>query len=96
MDIVLSHYHLDYIIGLNWLPKIWAKKFSLYAPTTPLVDCEYWVALDKLTTPSFFALPLKQYPGGVDVIPINLLSEVKRLFENTFIPREGDVINGLI
>ena len=70
LDIVLSHYHLDHIIGLTWLPEIWAKKFSLYAPTTPWVDCEYRVALDKLTTPPFFALPLKLYPGGVDVIPI--------------------------
>lgn len=70
LDIFLSHYHLDHVVGLTWLPKFWAKEFSLYAPTRPWVDSKYSDALDRLTKPPLFALPLENYPGDVNVIPI--------------------------
>ena len=25
LDIFLSHYHLDHVVGLTWLPKFWSK-----------------------------------------------------------------------
>lgn len=87
LDIVLSHFHLDHCVGLTWLPKIWGKEFSIYAPTKPWVDCKYLDALDKLTTPPFFALPLNKYPGGVDIIPIKKTEIQIGEFEITVIPQ---------
>ena len=37
LNILLSHYHLDHVIGLTWLPKVWHSNVRILAPSEPLV-----------------------------------------------------------
>jgi ribonuclease BN (tRNA processing enzyme) len=71
LHIVLSHYHLDHIVGLTWLPKVWPKPFTLHAPEYPLSTSTADEALDRISCPPLFALPLSEYPGGVAVRPLS-------------------------
>ncbi len=70
LHILLSHFHLDHVIGITWLPGIWTKGIILYAPAPPLVQYEGDAAIATLTTPPLFSLPLGQFPGGVELRPV--------------------------
>jgi ribonuclease BN (tRNA processing enzyme) len=69
LDIVLSHYHLDHVIGLSYLTAIAAgKSVRLFAPQTPLVDGDAEVALDHLLAPPLFPVSWRQFPGAVELV----------------------------
>jgi ribonuclease BN (tRNA processing enzyme) len=70
LNILLSHYHLDHVIGLTWLPKVWDAKIRIYAPSHPLVDVRADDALKRLTGAPLFALPLEHYPRPPDIVAI--------------------------
>ena len=54
LSILLSHYHLDHIIGLFFMPGIWSKwPVHLYAPTSPLIAVNPHMVLKKLLEPPF-------------------------------------------
>lgn len=72
LNIILSHYHLDHIIGLSYLPGLWpTKPIRLFAPSKPYVDCKAEDALNRLLNPPLFSLPFKNYPNKKDVIPVS-------------------------
>lgn len=48
LDIVLSHYHLDHIVGLTYLGTAWQGPVRLFGPAPPLVDSSPRRALDHL------------------------------------------------
>src|SRR5262245_34682861 len=55
LNIILSHYHLDHIIGLSYLAGIRRKMaVSIYAPTTPFVESNPETALRLLLRPPLF------------------------------------------
>lgn len=70
LNILLSHYHLDHVIGLTWLPKVWSSRVRIYAPSEPLVDVRADDALRRLTGAPLFALPLDRYPFPPEIVPI--------------------------
>lgn len=71
LDIVLSHYHLDHIIGLCYLPAVWNRgPVRILAPAFPLVDAEPEETLARLCSPPLFSTPLSRFPGPVEVVPI--------------------------
>lgn len=70
LNILLSHYHLDHVVGLTWLPKVWHSEVRIYAPSHPLVEFRAEDALDRLTGAPLFALPLARYPFRTEVIPV--------------------------
>jgi ribonuclease BN (tRNA processing enzyme) len=71
LHVILSHYHLDHVVGLAYLagaPS--AKPVFIHAPAPPLVDGDPLDSLHSLLSPPFFSLPLDQFPMGVRVVPI--------------------------
>lgn len=55
LDIVLSHYHLEHVIGLTSLIESWPDKpVTLHTPTKPLVDVSHGEsAIDNLIGPPY-------------------------------------------
>jgi ribonuclease Z len=70
LNILLSHYHLDHVVGLTWLPKAWHAKVRIFAPSQPLVEVDARDALSRLTSAPLFALPLDRYPCPPEVVPV--------------------------
>jgi len=69
LDIVLTHYHLDHVIGLSYLPGLWAgKSVRIFAPAPPLVagDSD---ALDRLISPPLFPVGFSRWPLAVEIVP---------------------------
>jgi ribonuclease BN (tRNA processing enzyme) len=71
LHIILSHYHLDHIVGLSYLAGASAaRSVFIHAPAPPLVDADPFDALRSLLNPPFFSVPLEQFPMEVRVVPI--------------------------
>jgi ribonuclease BN (tRNA processing enzyme) len=70
LNILLSHYHLDHVIGLTWLPKVWQSRVRIFAPSEPLVDARAQDALNRLTGTPLFALPLDRFPSPTEVVSV--------------------------
>jgi ribonuclease BN (tRNA processing enzyme) len=70
LEILLTHYHLDHVIGLSYLPGVWAgRPVRIHAPAPPLVDWPAHDALDRLISPPLFPVCLGDLPGPVEVVP---------------------------
>lgn len=67
LTVLLSHYHLDHLTGLTWLPKFCRLDVEIMAPAPPLVEGDPHRALEGLTSPPFFSLPLSRFPFPVTV-----------------------------
>lgn len=71
LDIILSHYHLDHVVGLSYLPAVWHRgPVRLFAPAFPLVDAEPEETLERLLSPPLFSSPLSRFPGPVEVVAV--------------------------
>lgn len=71
LDIVLSHYHLDHVVGLSYLPAVWHRgPVRLFAPAFPLVDAEPEETLERLLSPPLFSSPLNRFPGPVEIVVV--------------------------
>jgi ribonuclease BN (tRNA processing enzyme) len=71
LHIVLSHYHLDHIIGLSYLVGILSNtSVSIYAPEPPLVEAHLTNALNTLLRQPFFSVPLEDFPMRPRVVSI--------------------------
>jgi ribonuclease BN (tRNA processing enzyme) len=70
LNVLLSHYHLDHVIGLTWLPQAWHGRVRIFAPSPPLVDVRARDALGRLTSAPLFALPLDRYPCPPEVVEV--------------------------
>jgi len=72
LNIVLSHYHLDHVVGLSYLPLAWpAGKITILAPDMPFVEASPKDALDTLLSPPLFSRPLASFPSSVEIIPMS-------------------------
>ncbi|REJ73247.1 MAG: MBL fold metallo-hydrolase [Acidobacteria bacterium] len=69
LDIVLSHYHLDHVVGLTYLSGVWRRPCRIFAPAPPLVDAEPAEALRRLIAPPLFPASLDQLPQPVEIVP---------------------------
>lgn len=68
LDLLLTHYHLDHVVGISYLPGIWPERpIRIWAPCPPLVDADPAEALCKLIHPPLFPLPLPEFPMRVEV-----------------------------
>ena len=72
LDILLTHYHLDHVIGLSYLPGVWRHRpVRLHCPGRPLVDADPAQALKQLLSPPLFPIEIASFPSGVEVIPLD-------------------------
>lgn len=72
LEILLTHYHLDHVIGLSFLPGL-ARQLPLriHAPAPPITEFGP-EALDRLITPPFFPIELARWPMPVELSPYGL------------------------
>jgi len=71
LNIILSHYHLDHVIGLSYLPGTWTQgRVRIYAPGQPFVEAVPDQALNQLLRPPLFSSTLRDFPTPIEVIPI--------------------------
>jgi ribonuclease BN (tRNA processing enzyme) len=69
LEIVLTHYHLDHVVGLSFLPGVLGTlPVRIHAPVPPLVTIGS-EALDRLLSPPLFPVPLHRWPLPVEVAP---------------------------
>jgi len=69
LNVILSHYHLDHVIGLSYLPGVWTRGVvRIYAPAHPLVQAEPDDAFGKLFSPPLFSLKLGDFPARIEVV----------------------------
>lgn len=67
LEVVLTHYHLDHVIGLSYLPGVWQRRpVAIHAPAPPLVEGTP-EALERLIGPPLFPHPLSRLPFEVTV-----------------------------
>lgn len=70
LTVLLTHYHLDHVIGLPSLAASWdAGPITLYAPAPPLVDGRPEVAMDHLFGQPLFPHSLAELAVPVEVMP---------------------------
>jgi ribonuclease BN (tRNA processing enzyme) len=69
LEVLLTHYHLDHVVGLSYLPGVLGElPVRIHAPVAPLVAAGT-AALDRLLAPPFFPVPLHRWPLPVEVAP---------------------------
>jgi ribonuclease BN (tRNA processing enzyme) len=68
LHVVLSHYHLDHVAGLAYLPAVWGRSVRLYAPAAPLVDAEPEAVLDRLLAPPLFPSSWRSFGLAVEAL----------------------------
>jgi len=68
LDIVLSHYHLDHVVGLSYLPGV-ARRLPvrIFAPAPPLTEFGP-EALERLISPPLFPVGFDEWPMAVEVV----------------------------
>ncbi len=71
LNIVLSHYHLDHVVGLSYLPGVWSdRSVKIFAPSAPLVEVDATSAIDRLLHPPLFSLRIAEFPSKIELVPI--------------------------
>jgi ribonuclease BN (tRNA processing enzyme) len=71
LNVILSHYHIDHVVGLSYFPETCAqKRIRLYAPARPFVETSPEEALNTLLRPPLFSLSLRDFPMPVEVVPV--------------------------
>ncbi|HSG84893.1 MAG TPA: MBL fold metallo-hydrolase, partial [Candidatus Limnocylindrales bacterium] len=69
LDVLLTHYHLDHVAGLSYLPGILREtELRIFAPTPPLTT-HGSEALDRLISPPLFPVGFHRWPMPVEVVP---------------------------
>lgn len=69
LDIVLTHYHLDHVVGIAFLSGLWDRPVRLFAPREPLVDADPRAALERLVSPPLFPRRLHDMGLPLEVVP---------------------------
>lgn len=71
LNIILSHYHLDHVMGLSFLIGAWTRgPVRIYAPGPPFVEATPEEALDGLLGPPLYPLTIRDFPTPVEVLPV--------------------------
>lgn len=69
LDLVLTHYHLDHVVGLSYLPGLVRDRaVRIHAPAPPLTASGP-EALAQLISPPLFPVPLERWPMPVEIVP---------------------------
>lgn len=75
LDVVLSHYHLDHVMGLFYLPAVWpGRPIRLWGPGPPFVDANPREALSQLLRPPFVGKTLDDL---ADIVEVGVLDQAE-------------------
>ncbi len=71
LDVILSHYHLDHIVGLSYLPAVWSgSKLRIFGPAPPLAESDPRTALQQLFRPPLFPKTMEKWPCEIEIVPV--------------------------
>ncbi len=71
LSVLLTHYHLDHVVGLVYLPGLWPDRpVRIAGPAPPLADCGPRDALERLLNPPLCGLPLAEFPIPVEIVEL--------------------------
>jgi ribonuclease BN (tRNA processing enzyme) len=103
LEIVLTHFHLDHVVGLAYLPELpLARPPRLHGPGEALYDTSTAAILGRLVGPPLFALPLDALaqevveldPDRPDVAGFELAARIQtRHSDPTLALRVGDSLS---
>jgi ribonuclease BN (tRNA processing enzyme) len=69
LNVLLTHYHLDHVVGLSYLPGVAAGlPIRIWAPAPPLTAFGS-EAIDRLLSPPLFPVPTHRWSMPVEVVP---------------------------
>ncbi len=68
LDVLLTHYHLDHVVGLSYLPGLANDRpVRIHAPQPPLTEFGP-EALDRLLAKPLFPVPIARWPMPTEVV----------------------------
>lgn len=68
LEVLLTHYHLDHVVGLVYLIGTWRDRaLRIWGPAPPLSDSTPHEAIGKLLNPPLCGLPLDRFPMPVEI-----------------------------
>ncbi len=71
LDVILSHYHLDHVVGLSYLPAVWkGSKVRIFGPAPPVAEADPRSALEALFRPPFFVKTMEAWSCEVEIVPV--------------------------
>jgi ribonuclease BN (tRNA processing enzyme) len=71
LNVILSHYHLDHIVGLPYLSSVWKQgTVRIYAPGRPFVEVDPVQTLNRFLAPPYFPVSLVDFPIPIEIIPV--------------------------
>ena len=71
LEVILSHYHLDHVVGLSYLPAVWrGERVRIFGPAPPLAESDPRSALEALIRPPFFVRTLEEWGKEVEITPV--------------------------
>lgn len=80
LDVVLTHYHLDHVIGLAFLPGVWrGRQARIWAPAPPLIEGDPAAALGPLLAPPLFPQRPCDWPLEVEIRPYGSAGDLEPL-----------------
>ncbi len=69
LDVLLTHYHLDHVVGLSYLLGLAADRtIRIHAPAPPLTASGP-EGIVRLLSPPLFPLPIERWPMPVELVP---------------------------
>lgn len=69
LDVVLTHFHLDHVVGLAYLPALQGlERLRIFGPGEWLYGTPSAAVLDRLTAPPFFAVQLSSAVSAIEEI----------------------------
>lgn len=71
LNVILSHYHLDHIVGLPYLSSVWKQgTVRIYAPGRPFVEADPVQTLSRFLAPPHFPVSLEDFPIPIEIVPV--------------------------
>jgi len=72
LDVILSHYHVDHVVGISYLPAVWPHgRVRIFAPEPPLLDGDGPTALRHLLGPPLFAKGFEAYGERFELVRVS-------------------------
>jgi ribonuclease BN (tRNA processing enzyme) len=71
LEVLLTHYHLDHVVGLVYLIGAWRDRpLRIWGPAPPLSDSRPREALGRLLNPPLCGVPLDEFPMPVEIVEL--------------------------
>lgn len=71
LEVLLTHYHLDHVVGLIFLIAGWrGRPIRIWGPAPPLTDSGPREAIERLLNPPFCGVPFAEFPMPIEIVAL--------------------------